>query len=51
MEIDADMMFLQRIGEKEQLVLEADRPGVRHAFDQEVARVLEHGGAVKLARP
>lgn len=36
-------MFFQGIGEKEQLLLEADGPGVRHLLDQKVARILERG--------
>src|SRR5674476_1222395 len=39
--LQTDMVFFQRIGQKQQLVLEADRPSVRHPFDQEVARILE----------
>ena len=35
------MMFFQGVGEKEQLMLAANRTSVRDAFDQEVARILK----------
>lgn len=34
-------MFLERVGEKQEPVLEANRPGIRDALHQEVPRILE----------
>ena len=39
--VEADLMFLQRGGESEQLVFDVDRPGVRHPLGEKVARILE----------
>lgn len=35
-------MFFQGIGEEEQLVLEANGPGMRDALGEEVTRALRH---------
>ena len=39
--LEADLMLFQRVGDREQLVFEADRPGVRHPLGEKVARILE----------
>ena len=41
--LQTDVMLLQGVRQKEQLVLEADRSRMRDSLDQEVARVLERG--------
>ena len=40
------MMFFQGIGQKEQRVLEADRPGVRHPLDEKGAGYASGGSVV-----
>ena len=42
-------MLLQRIGEKEQPRLESDGPRVRHAFDEEMAGVLDRWQRARVA--
>ena len=37
----ADVMLFERVGDEEQLVLEAKGPGIRDPLDEEVARILE----------
>jgi hypothetical protein len=39
--LEANRVSLQRIGEKEQSLLQADRAGVGYALDQEVAGILD----------
>ena len=39
--LEPDVVLLERVGEEEQPILEADRPGVRDALDQEVPWILE----------
>ena len=39
--VEADVVLFQRVGNEEQLVLEAEGAGVRDALHEEVPRVLE----------
>ena len=39
--LEANGVWVQRLGDEEQLVLEPERPGVRDALDEEVARILD----------